>query len=46
VASASTPLAAAWQQLHRPADRLLSLGGTFGPVADPGSPAAAGGDTE
>ncbi len=27
VASASTPLAAAWQQLHRPADRPLSVGG-------------------
>jgi len=27
VASASTPLAAAWQQLHRPADRPLSIGG-------------------
>src|SRR5271157_2710310 len=27
VASASTPLATAWQQLHRPADRPLSVGG-------------------
>jgi uncharacterized protein (DUF58 family) len=27
VASATTPLAAAWQQLHRPANRLLSVGG-------------------
>ena len=27
VASASTPLEAAWQQLHRPADRPLSVGG-------------------
>ena len=34
VASASTPLAAAWQQLHRPADRPLSVagfGGRWGP---------------
>ncbi len=46
VVTASTPLAAAWQQLHRPADRLLSLGGTFGPAADLGTPAAAGGETE
>jgi uncharacterized protein (DUF58 family) len=30
VASASTPLAAAWQQLHRPADRPLSAGGFGG----------------
>jgi uncharacterized protein (DUF58 family) len=27
VATASTPLAAAWQQLHRPADRPLPVGG-------------------
>ncbi len=27
VASASTPLDAAWQQMHRPADRPLSVGG-------------------
>ena len=42
VASASTPLAAAWHQLHRPADRLLSLGGTFGPASGLGTPAAGG----
>ena len=30
VASASTPLAAAWQQLHRPVDRPLSVGGFGG----------------
>ena len=30
VASASTPLAAAWQQLHRPADRPLPVGGFGG----------------
>jgi len=28
--SAGTPLAAAWQQLHRPADRLLPVGGFGG----------------
>jgi ribosomal protein S11 len=27
VATASTPLPAAWQQLHRPADRPLAVGG-------------------
>jgi uncharacterized protein (DUF58 family) len=30
VASATTPLAAAWQQLHRPADRPLLVGSTGG----------------
>ena len=30
VASASTPLAAAWQQLHRPADRPAPIGGLGG----------------
>ena len=28
--SAGTPLATAWQQLHRPADRLLPVGGFGG----------------
>ncbi|MGB6583073.1 MAG: hypothetical protein WBF34_34680, partial [Streptosporangiaceae bacterium] len=37
VASASTPLAAAWQQLHRPADRPLSVSGF-------GEPMGTGGD--
>jgi uncharacterized protein (DUF58 family) len=36
VASASTPLAAAWQQLHRPADRPLSVGGFGGPLGTGG----------
>jgi hypothetical protein len=27
VATAATPLATAWQQLHRPADRPLAVGG-------------------
>ena len=42
VASASTPLAAAWQQLHRPfdpADRPLPVGGSLGPgVSSRGEP--------
>jgi len=45
VSSASTPLATAWQQLHRPGDRPLLPGGTFGPVAGLGSAAAAGSET-
>jgi uncharacterized protein (DUF58 family) len=32
VASASTPLATAWQQMHRPADRPLSVGSFGGPL--------------
>jgi uncharacterized protein (DUF58 family) len=32
VAQSGTALAAAWQQLHRPVDRPLSVGSTFGPV--------------
>ena len=35
VVTASTPLASAWQQLHRPADRPLPIGG-FGSSRDPG----------
>jgi uncharacterized protein (DUF58 family) len=35
VATASTPLATAWQQLHRPADRPLPVGGiSVGSLAD------------
>ena len=35
VATASTPLATAWQQLHRPADRPLRVGGlTVGGLTD------------
>jgi hypothetical protein len=30
VVTASTPLAAAWQQLHRPADRAIPVGGFGG----------------
>jgi hypothetical protein len=30
LANSSTPLATAWQQLHRPADRLLPSGGLGG----------------
>ena len=37
VASASTPLAAAWQQLHRPADRPLSVGGFDGSAGTAGT---------
>jgi uncharacterized protein (DUF58 family) len=36
VASASTPLAAAWQQMHRPADRPLSVGGFDGSLGTGG----------
>jgi uncharacterized protein (DUF58 family) len=35
IATASTPLATAWQQLHRPADRPLPVGGiSIGSLAD------------
>ena len=44
VASASTPLADAWQQLHRPADRPLPVGG-FG-ADDLGGSLRTGGDGE
>ena len=30
LASSGTPLATAWQQLHRPADRPLPVGGLWG----------------
>ena len=43
VASASTPLAAAWQQLHRPPDRPLPIGG-FGVSPGPGGSNGSGGD--
>jgi uncharacterized protein (DUF58 family) len=42
VATASTPLATAWQKLHRPADRLLSVGGFDGSGAA-GRPSGPGG---
>jgi len=32
VLTASTPLASAWQQLHRPADRPLPIGGSIAPA--------------
>jgi uncharacterized protein (DUF58 family) len=44
MATASTPLATAWQQLHRPADRPLPAGGTFAPPRGPGPAASAGGE--
>jgi uncharacterized protein (DUF58 family) len=45
VASASTPLATAWQQLHRPADRPLPVGGLggFEGLGGLGGPAGTGG---
>ena len=36
VVTASMPLASAWQQLHRPADRPLPIGGSRGPAIDGG----------
>jgi uncharacterized protein (DUF58 family) len=42
VATASTPLASAWQQLHRPADRPLPVGG-FDGSGPPGGPGGSGG---
>ena len=44
VATASTPLALAWQQLHRPADRPLPVGG-FDSSGPPGAPAGSGGES-
>ncbi|MDQ2815172.1 MAG: DUF58 domain-containing protein [Actinomycetota bacterium] len=41
VATASTPLAVAWQQLHRPADRPLPVGG-FDSSGPPGAAASSG----
>ena len=41
-ASASTPLAAAWQQLHRPADRPLPVGSTGGSLRPAGAPGSGG----
>jgi uncharacterized protein (DUF58 family) len=43
VASATTPLAAAWQQLHRPADRPLPVGSTGG-FLRPAGTRGSGGD--
>jgi len=36
VLTASTPLASAWQQLHRPADRPLPIGGSIAPASGGG----------
>src|SRR6202140_4079035 len=49
-ATARTPLDSAWQQLHRPADRLLSFGGSadsgrLGGLGGPGDPGGPGGES-